>query len=248
MARKKKTTVDKTDRYEKDPELSTVGVPDLNVAVEKNKDKVLAIVAMGGTNAYYVHQTMMGKKPHDEVWMCNVMASIIHPNHYDMIWVMDNILEESHRWSEFAMKAMIDSGKPIMTSISHPDWKGKETLYPLAKVLKFIGNGYRPNTNTAYAFTYALMLGYKNIVLYGTDFAVPETLLQKFPPQFLELVEKVGMEYSVEGAKCMTFWVAHASAHGVKVYLPPNSSLIPSQSYRPDRPFYGYPKDYVLKE
>lgn len=240
--------IDKTDRYEKAEMTSTVGISNVDQNNNENKDKVLGIVAMGGSNGHFIHQAMQGLKPHSDVWICNVMASIINPALYDMIWVMDNILEPEHRWSEFSMQAMINSGKPIMTSMPHPDWQGKEVLYPLEEVLKFIGNGYRPNTNTAYAFVYALMKGYKKIVLYGTDFAIPEHLKQKFPKQFFDLVDQVGMEYTIEGARCMTFWIAHASANGVQVYLPPDSILIPSRSYRPDRPFYGYPKDYKLKE
>ena len=237
MARKKKVTFDKTDRYEKvdQPAVAT-------------KEKSLAIVAMGSSNHWLLSQVLAGNKPHDEIWACNTMAYVMNPAYYDMIWVMDNILEEGHRWPEETLKAMLASNRPIMTSISHPDWQGKETLYPLAEVLKFIGTGTRPDTNTAYAFIYALIKGYKNIYLYGTDFAVPQHLKDKFPKGFQQIVDTIGMEYNIEGARCMTFWIALAIARGIKVTLPPGSLLIPTNTYKPDRPFYGYPKDFKLEE
>ena len=208
--------------------------------------KEVAIVAMGGSKTDFINGCMSAKgKPHKEVWMCNYMAGVINPAFYDMIWAMDHFMpkedgDDAHEFPEFYKKLLVESGKPIMTSVA-PDKMKNTVPYPMEDVVRFVGGAYFPRVTTVYAFVYAIMQGYERIFLYGTDFTFPAGCM---PPDFYKLAEDSNMEFAVKGAACLNFWVGLALGRGIQVVMPGGNDLLKPGPFDSTRMYYGYPRDF----
>jgi len=198
------------------------------------KGKSLGLVAMGESKTTFMSRVMHnnGSKPHDHVWACNLAATLLHPDLYDTIWMMDDAVEHNFPWLENLYK----TNKPIFTSTAYPDLYDNFVEYPLNDVKEFVKNEPRPDCTTAYAFVYALMCGdYDEIYLYGTDFVFPA-----LPDIFWQRMDEIGGECFVRGHSCMNYWTGKAVGAGINVIVPEQSGLL---YYDNNKPWYGYRKD-----
>jgi len=92
----------------------------------------------------------------------------------------------------------------------HPLPKTTTTVYPFEKICKMFGTDYFSDT-ICYMLAYALYLDYKDIRMYGADFAQEYTS------------EKGGVEY----------WIGYLRGRGVRVWIAPGSSLCHTELNRP---------------
>jgi SAM-dependent methyltransferase len=161
------------------------------------------------------------RKVGDEIWAINALGDVLK---CDRIFHMDDVRIQEVRAAarpDSNIAAMLDWLKshpgPIYTSRPHPNYPGL-VAYPLADVLNSTRQTYFNNT-AAYAVAYAIHIGVKKISCYGMDFTYPNA------------------HDAERGRGCVEFWLGLASARGIQIRIPRNSSLM--DGCEPKR-FYGY--------
>lgn len=172
---------------------------------------------MGGVSAYC-----------DEVWGINAIGDVLR---CDRIFHMDDLLIQEARAAARPadnIAAMVRWLKthpgPIYTSVVRDGYPGL-VAFPLEDVLsaKYDGQGGAPyfNSTAAYAVAFAIHIGVKQISLFGLDYTMPNA------------------HRAEKGRACVEFWLGIASARGIEITVPENSSLLDACEKPEDR-LYGY--------
>lgn len=181
----------------------------------------VAIVAMGPSHKDYISECIgySGRRGvADETWAINAMANIID---HDRVVMMDDLdyfamsgREHPHLAGYTWLK---DHPGPIYTSRVSGNFKGAVN-YPLREVTEKLGYSYFNNT-CAYAVALAMLMEVKHMKLYGFDFTNSDGRM-------------------IEGGRaCVEFWLARATASGIKVTIASTSTLCDQHT---DRRLYGY--------
>lgn len=192
----------------------------------KRPPESVAILGLGPSLAAYVDLAKrLGArgKLADEIWGINALGDIIA---CDRVFHMDDVRIQEARAEarpESNIAAMLGWLKrhpgPIYTSRPHEDYPGL-VAYPLADVINSTGYAYFNNT-AAYAVAYAVHLGVRKISLFGCDFTYPKA------------------HDAEKGRGCVEWWLGFAAARGIKIAMPPSTSLMDAL-VPPDERLYGY--------
>ena len=162
----------------------------------------------------------------DEVWGINAGGAALN---VDLSFIMDDI----------ALMKAIDHNvyehvkSPVITSV--PRREG-DTAFPLAEVLNIPGARDYLNHTAAYALVYALLIGVKEICVFGCDY------VSQSQPYAAGGRDDRPARYMA----CMAFWSGVAAARGVNVIVTPNSPLLDADAEAKDK-FYGYVVPPVVK-
>ncbi|MGE0214006.1 MAG: hypothetical protein AB7S41_20135 [Parvibaculaceae bacterium] len=180
---------------------------------------------LGGRSAYA-----------EELWGINCLGDILR---CDRVFHMDDVRVQEGRAAmnpEGNIAAMLrwlrTHPGPIYTSNPHPDYPGL-VPFPLEALLNArLDGGHSPyfNSTAAYAIAFAVYLGVKRISLFGIDYTLPNV-------------------HSGEcGRACCEYWLGVASARGITITVPEQSSLL--DACAPERELlYGYDMlDVTLSE
>lgn len=184
----------------------------------------IAILGLGPSlNDFVGICKVKGGQLFDEVWGINNTGSFIT---CDKVFHMDDIrIQESRAKDEPGgaidnmVKWLRDYNGRVFTSIPDDRYACLEA-YPLADVLNKFGIHYF-NSTVPYALAYALMIGVKEINIFGCDYTYP------------------GIEKAEKGRACLEYWVGFARGMGVKVGVPETTSLLDTCCDNTTR-FYGY--------
>jgi hypothetical protein len=181
---------------------------------------------LGGVSAYC-----------DEVWGINAIGDVLRCHR---IFHMDDLLVQAARAEANPggnIAAMVrwlkDHPGPIYTSRVREGYPGL-VPFPLEEVLNagHDNNGGAPyfNSTAAYAVAYAIHIGVKKISLFGIDYTLPNA------------------HKAEQGRACVEFWLGIASARGIAITVPEQSSLLDACAPEAER-LYGYDcADVVLSE
>lgn len=192
----------------------------------KRPPESVVILGMGPSLGAYVDLVKrLGARTKlaDEIWGINALGDIIA---CDRIFHMDDVRIQEARAAarpESNIAAMVGWLKrhpgPIYTSRTYDDYPGL-VAYPLSDVINSTGYAYFNNT-AAYAVAYAVHLGVRKISLFGCDFTYPKS------------------HDAEKGRGCVEFWLGFAAARGIKIAMPPSTSLMDAL-VPPDERLYGY--------
>lgn len=163
----------------------------------------------------------------DEVWGINALGDLFQ---CDRVFHMDDMKVQEARARarpDGNIARMVTALKrhkgPVYTSVVRRGCPG-HVAYPLAEVLsaRLDGNGTPYFNNTAaYAIAYAVYIGVEQISLFGVDFTRPNA------------------HHAEQGRACCEYWLGVASARGIGVTVPENSTLL--DACAPERELlYGY--------
>jgi hypothetical protein len=170
----------------------------------------------------------------DEVWGINGVGRSIK---VDVTFMMDDYyVQRAHlptkaEWFETA-------GHPIITSTPRKE-SPTSHAYPLGEVLALPGARDYLNHTVAYAIAYAIVLGVKELLIFGADYVAS------------------GAHYDNSGKHnnrpiagrymgCTSFWLGVASARGMDVVVCPKSPLLDADVPTLER-FYGYVYKPVIR-
>lgn len=192
--------------------------------------KHVAIVAMGKSCAEYVQTACglgSGRNLADEIWAINATAAILQ---HDRAFVMDDVqltlpreaAEGKKVAQEILQNWLPKHPGPVYTSTVYPEYPAL-VEFPLAAVVQAIGGFPYLNTSVAHAIGFAMMIGVKDLSLYGCDFTYPD------------------IHASEAGRGCVEFLLGRASAQGIGIRVPPTTTLFDSNVPH-DFAIYGYPR------
>ena len=186
----------------------------------------VAIVGIGVSHVdYIIDVCKVGnrKAVADEVWAINKMGAAIH---CDAIFRMDDLQKEfpmnqkmlkSGRVQDVWYDTLKNFNGKLFTSKAYPEFPASID-YPLEDVINHLGVAYF-NTGPAYAIGYAIMLGVKEIALYGIDYTYPDKHIAE------------------SGRACVEFHLRDAMKRGIKVTVCQNSTLLDTNK---QTELYGY--------
>lgn len=159
----------------------------------------------------------------DEVWGINAVGGVLQ---CDRIFHMDDVRVQERRAAakpESNIARMLEWMKihpgPIYTSRPHPDYPGL-VEFPLQDVINSCGFAYF-NSTAAYAVSYAVHIGVKQISVFGMDFTYPNA------------------HDAEKGRACVEFHLGIAKARGIKIGFPANSTIMDACAPADER-IYGY--------
>lgn len=186
----------------------------------------IAIVAMGASSRAYVNQcSAAGKRKFDEVWVINVLGSILK---HDLLFHMDDCRLQERRAEKNEMVAgMMEwlKDEKFFTSKVYPEYPGA-MKYPLEEVANAVGGLYF-NSTCAYALGYAIYKRVDHISLYGMDFSYPD------------------LHKAESGRACIEYLIGKANGKGIPVEVPKISTLMDANQ---NQLLYGYDAYNVSKE
>jgi len=187
----------------------------------KVKDKSVAIVGLGNSFSEYVLAKIRSEH-FDEVWAINSMSGVIY---HDKCFMMDppsRFLDEKVAGKQTnIMKERLEKklNIPIFSCIL--DERCPDVVeYPLQEVLEKTKYAYLNNT-VAYSIAYAVAQEVSDIHLYGIDFT------------------HKNVAFAEAGRACCEFWLAIATAKGIKIHVAHNSSLLDT-NVPDEEKLYGY--------
>lgn len=196
--------------------------------------KHVAIVALGASAEDYSRITKVrgGRKAYcDETWAINAMGGVIQ---CDRIFHMDDVRVQELRAEaqpRSNIAVMLDwlgtTDVPVYTS--HVDAEALKKYpslkhYPLEPVIQSLGEWYFNNT-VPYAVAYAIVNQVEKISLFGCDYSYKD------------------VHKAERGRACLEFWLGMAKARGIKVAIPPTTSLFDTVDHEG---LYGYKDGYDL--
>lgn len=189
--------------------------------------KHVAILALGPSVASYLNLAMrLGSrgKVADEVWGINALGDVFGCDrlfHMDDVRIQQIRAEAQPAGNIAAMLPWLKKHPgPVYTSRPHPDYPGL-VPFPLEEVLNDVPNAYM-NSTAAHAVAYAVcVVRPEKISLFGMDFTYANS------------------HHAEKGRACVEFWLGAASARGIKIAIPKQSSLMDALENQADR-FYGY--------
>lgn len=194
----------------------------------KRRPKKVAMVGLGpSANAYWMEVAQWDSLlPWDEVWAINRAATAFQ---CDLQWNMHD-LRELVRTHKMERMRLMDSKVPIVTVTEYPEFP-QSVAYPIGEVLEFIKHDILSST-PAYMVAYAMMIGVKEMYLYGMDFHYKN------------------LDRAEEGGQGMAYLLGMAQVLGINYRIPNTSSLLGSYKVhlvrdeqgreQPMRPLYGY--------
>ncbi len=186
----------------------------------------VAIIGLGPSAEQYMDfaKRLGGRRKFaDETWAINGLGDVLR---CDLVWHMDDVRVQEVRAAaapDSNIAAMLQwmrtyDGR-VITSFAHPDYPSLEP-FPLEAVVNATGFAYF-NSTAAYAIAYAIYLGVQKLSIFGFDFTYPNA------------------HHAEKGRACVEFWLGIASARGIKISIPRQSTLMDAcQPFR-DR-LYGY--------
>ena len=182
--------------------------------------KTVSIVAQGGSFASYIQEcTDKGGAPlTDEVWTVNAMGGLIK---HDLLFHMDDCKLQESRPNRNIQRMMgwLREHPKFFTSKVYQDYPGA-MAYPLQEVIKDIGVPYL-NGTVAYAVAYAIYQKFDGIRLYGADYTYKH------------------VHKAERGRGCVEWLLGIAWARGIKIHLPPRTTLL-DMCEEPNIRLYGY--------
>lgn len=152
-----------------------------------------------------------------EVWTLNNGYKIAKK--FDKLFLAHKPPGTHLNWGEIA-----ELSKVVEVVSLHPLPKTKTTIYPFEKIRRNFGTDFFADT-ICYMLAYALYLGYKEIRMYGADYAEDYK------------ADKGGTEY----------WVGFARGMGCRVWIAPGSMLCHTDLGRPYGT-EGYERIRIWKE
>jgi len=203
----------------------------LKVAATEHVPEHVAIVGLGPSCVGFFELTrrLGGVSAYcDEVWGLNAIGDVLR---CDRVFHMDDVRIQEARAAarpDSNIAAMVQWLKkhpgPIYTSVVREGYPGM-VPFPLQDVLngREGSNGGAPyfNSTAAYAIAYAVHLGVKKISLFGMDYTMPNA------------------HQAEKGRACCEFWLGIATARGIEVVVPENSSMLDAIE-KPEERLYGY--------
>jgi len=192
--------------------------------------KKVAVVGCGPSMQDYVN-IKASHKPLgfdvDEVWAINAAGVALN---VDLTFIMDDAVFMQAAESEMYN----DVSSPIITSVARQD---NAHTFPLAEALSLTGARDYFNHTGAYIVAYAILIGVKEICLFGCDYISHQknyTMNNRYadlPPRYMA---------------CMAFWCGMAAARGTEVIVTPNSPLLDADAHDREK-FYGYAVPPIVK-
>lgn len=179
---------------------------------DQNIPDSVAIVALGPSKSEYFQDCVdkcSRRQVSSEVWAINCAIDIIK---CDRGFLMDN------------PRYFLDAAKTNPSLAGYGDWLWRKDnpiiytsedcpeypctqLYPYEQVVKALGHSYF-NSTPAYAMAMAIVMGVREIKCYGMDYHYEK-----------------GSNDGQKGRACIEYWIGHALAKGIKVYIAGTSSL-----------------------
>lgn len=196
----------------------------------------VAMVGLGpSANAFWLENSVFNAADeYDEVWAVNRAAVSFR---HDLAWNMHDLRELVKKYPQEGPR-LYRAEKPLVTLEHFPEFP-TSVRYPIAEVLTFLKGYDMLNSTPAYMVAYAVMVGVKELLLYGMDFHYEN------------------LERSEAGGQGMAYLLGFASALGMNYKIPPSSSLLDAYRIsamqehgvlRPIRPLYGYDESPTVKD
>lgn len=199
--------------------------------VLKTRPEKVALLGLGASIYDYVAHVSSshGRLKWDEIWALNMGAPMFR---HDKLFVMDDLRVQAEKFPDYG-RILAQHDKPIITSTPYPEYP-QAVSYPLDEVLQKIGDDYFTNT-VCYALGYAILIGVKEITLYGCDFHYPDSLVRE------------------EGGQNCAYLLGMGRYFGMKYQIGPSTTLLGAYHAKevdgvPRRPLYGYVKQPIIPE
>ena len=197
--------------------------------------KKLAIVGLGPSSHVYIDDVDRAgdrKKLYDETWTFNSYCSVISSDrlfHMDDVKVQELRAKAGNVRVQNMLEAMKRYEGPIYTSFPEKEYPAM-IPYPLPKIVAHY-NSFYFSTTPPYAAALAGLEGWDEVSFYGMDYTWPSV---------------AGAE---SGRAGMEYWVGRLQGMGIKVRVPPASSLLDSRlSTAKDIKLYGFDRVRVYLE
>lgn len=180
---------------------------------------------MGASSkAYLAHASHAGGRQRiaSEVWAINAMGGVIQHDllfHMDDVKIQESRAEIDSKGNISGMLHWLKDHPKFMTSRRDPNYPGS-IEYPLQDVINKVGVQYFNNT-VAYAVAFAIYKDFKKISLWGVDFSYADG------------------HKAEKGRGCVEYLLGIASARGVHIEVPADSTLLDA-NIPDDQRFYGY--------
>lgn len=195
----------------------------------------LAIVGLGPSSHTYIEDVDRAgdrKKLFDETWTFNSYCSVIES---DRLFHMDDVKVQEIRAKAGNLRVanMLEAMKrykgPIYTSFPELEYPAM-IPYPLAKVVQRFNSLYF-TTTPPYAAALAGVEDWDEVTFYGMDYTWPSV---------------AGAE---SGRACMEYWLGRLESNGIKIRVPPTSSLVDARlNSRDNIKLYGFDRVRVKME
>ena len=189
----------------------------------KQRPERVAMVGLGpSANAFWLENAQFNEgPPFDAVWVVNRAAMSFR---HDVAFDMHDLRKMVRKYPNEERRFRI-AEKPIVTLMHYPEYP-MTVPYPIGDVLNFIRHDIL-NSTPAYMMAYALMIGVKEILLYGMDFHYEN------------------LDRAEAGGQGMAYLLGMAQTLGVNYRIPNTSSLLDAYRVKlvdgePMRPLYGY--------
>ena len=201
----------------------------------KQRPKRVAMVGLGpSANAFWLENSQFNEPvPYDSVWVVNRAAvSFRHDASFDMHDLREMVVKYPNEQRRFAT-----ADRPIITLAHYPEFP-QSVAFPIPEVLAYIKHDIL-NSTPAYMVAYAMMIGVKELYLYGMDFHYEN------------------LDRAEAGGQGMAYMLGMCQAVGINYRIPNTSSLL--DAYRvhivdvggtqtPMRPLYGYSESETSKD
>lgn len=190
---------------------------------KKNPERVVMLL-LGESKADYTNMLAVSHDPPPiaqgaEIWTCNAGFRIWR---HDLVFVMDDLELESHRWPEYGTDLQRHD-RPIITSKAYNPWP-QAFEFPFVEVcraLRLQGFDRYFFNSVPYMLAYALYIGVKHVTIFGADYWHPSIGNAR--------------EGDIENAH---WWLGFLRARGVGLSITNNSTMMGVRNA--GRPLYGY--------
>jgi hypothetical protein len=159
----------------------------------------------------------------DEVWGINAVGRGIG---CDLSFIMDDYAATRGHSPNLA-DWFEACPHPIITSVPRPNCPTARA-FPLAEALSLPNARDFLNHTAAYAVVYALLIGVKELLIFGCDYISASAPYQANGP-----------DRPARYLGCISYWAGYAAARGMDVVVCPRSPLLDADLH-PNQRFYGY--------
>ena len=196
----------------------TGGDPDkvVVVAMGPSRRDYLDVLATHGPSVFDV----------DEVWGINNAPNFVKT---DLCFMMDD-----HRYLRAhelpGHEIFEQTDLPVITSVPK---NGQSNIvpFPMAEALKLRGAKDYFNHTVAYVFAYALLLGVRELIIFGADYISTHERYGTRSDEGWQLVARY--------MSCASYWLGMCANSGMDVVVTPNSPLLGADRSIKEN-FYGY--------
>lgn len=198
--------------------------------------KRVALVAAGPSKREWLDlmcAATLDGEPIDEVWGINTVCRALV---VDMTIAMDDPLKfKGHNPSRYAIYQHADH--PVLTTVHRPECP-PTVAFPLSEVLALPNvRGDYLNHSVAYAIAYAILIGVKELLVFGADYIAMTN------PYATGSHTQTG---AARYLACTAYWLGQAEARGMDVVICPASPLLDADVH-PSQQFYGYLTKPVIR-